>query len=58
MPDSPWWTTLSTADLLELRRRLLHHVTSDYNLPIDAELEDVVQQAFVVLFRRREAVSP
>jgi RNA polymerase sigma factor (sigma-70 family) len=58
MPHPPWWITISTAQLLDLRRRLVEHVTAQFGTTLSAELEDVVQYAFVALFRRREHVSP
>jgi RNA polymerase sigma factor (sigma-70 family) len=58
MADAPWWTTLSEAELLELRRRCLKYLRTKFGAQIEAELEDVVQKAFVALLRRRESVSP
>jgi RNA polymerase sigma factor (sigma-70 family) len=58
MADAPWWTTFSAAELLELRRRCLEYLHSRFGAEIEAELEDVVQRAFVALLRRRESVSP
>ena len=57
MTDSSWWATISTAELLRLRRRLLEHVTAAFGRTLKAEVEDVVQHAFVVLFRNREGVK-
>lgn len=57
MPNSPWWTTISTAELLALRRRLVAHVRAEFGDVLGTEVEDVVQHAFVVLFKRRTRVS-
>ena len=57
MTSSPWWTTISTAELLGLRRRLLVHFGVQFGSTLKGELEDVVQHAFVVLFRNREDVT-
>lgn len=58
MADSScWWTTISTGELLDLRRRLLEHVKVQFGNTLKAELEDIVQHAFAVLFRRREGVK-
>lgn len=57
MADFPWWTTITTAELLDLRRRLLEYVKLGFGNALKAELEDVIQQAIVVLFRRRESVK-
>ena len=58
MPVSRWWTTVSTVELLDLRRRLVEYVRSEFGASLEPELEDVVQQAFVVLLQRRESVDP
>lgn len=53
----PWWTTLSTAELLILRRRLIEYISSAFGASLDDELEDVVQQAFVGLLSRPGSVT-
>ena len=58
MPDSPWWTTISARQLLVLRSRLLDRLSDEFRTIPAAELEDLVQRAFVVLFLRRQAVDP
>lgn len=58
MPDLPWWTIISTTELLDLRRRLAKHVRATFGNTLGVESEDVVQHAFVVLFQRRERVKP
>ena len=57
MTTSYWWRSISTAELLGLRRRLLERVTAEFGGTLKAELEDVVQQAFAILFRHRESVK-
>ncbi len=57
MTPSPWWTTVKSADLLELRRRLVFAIHSDFPALVEAEVEDVVQQAFITLFKRRDGVN-
>ncbi len=57
MSNSPWWTTISTADLLVLRRRLVADVRGEFGDALDTEVEDIVQHAFVVLFKRRLRVK-
>ena len=57
MADLPWWTTIATAELLDLRRRLLEHLKVQVGAAVKAELEDIVQHTFVVLFRQRESVK-
>lgn len=53
MSDIHWWSKLSTAELLDLRRRLVDQITADFGDALGPELEDLVQQAFLVLFQRR-----
>ena len=57
MTDLPWWTIITTAELLRLRRRLLEHVKAEFGTALKADMEDIVQHAFVVLFRHRESVK-
>lgn len=57
MASEPWWTTLSTDSLLELRNRLLTYVRAAFGHALADDLEDIVQQAFVALYRQRERVS-
>ena len=57
MAGLSWWTTISTAELLRLRRRLVQHVKIQFGSTLKAELEDVVQHAFTVLFRHRGSVN-
>ena len=57
MTALPWWKTISTAELLDLRRRLLGHLQVQFGSTLKGELEDVVQHAFAVLFGRRESVK-
>ena len=57
MTASPWWTTISTAELLDLRRRLLRHLQVQFGSTLKDELEDIVQHAFAVLFGRRKSVK-
>ena len=57
MSNEPWWTTLSTSSLLELRQRLLSYVRAAFGHTLAADIEDIVQQAFVALYRQREKVS-
>jgi RNA polymerase sigma factor (sigma-70 family) len=57
MSVSPWWTTISTTDLLELRARLIADVGGRFASVLEGDLEDIVQHAFVVLFQRRVHVS-
>lgn len=52
-----WWTEISTKELLGLRLRVLHQVEAEFGATLKTELEDVVQHAFVVLFRRSDRVS-
>ncbi len=49
---------MTTSELLDLRRRLLGYVRAQFGGVLGAELEDVVQHAFVVLFRRRARLRP
>lgn len=55
MNQPSWWTTITTADLLTLRRRLLAFVRKEFGPALDAE--DVVHQAFLKLFQRRGEVD-
>ncbi len=57
MVDSPWWDTILPAELVDLRKRLLKDLGSEFAKALRTELEDIVQHAFVVLFRRRESVK-
>ena len=57
MAQASWWTTIPTAELLDLRRRLLEHLGAEFGGALKAELEDIVQHAFAGLFRRRENVT-
>jgi RNA polymerase sigma factor (sigma-70 family) len=57
MPNERWWTTLSTNSLLELRNRLLVYVRAAFGHALAADIEDIVQQAFVALYRQRDRVS-
>ena len=57
MPEQAWWTTVSAAELLDLRRRLLEYVRAEFGSALKAELEDIVQHAFTVLFRQRESLK-
>lgn len=52
-----WWTEISTEELLGLRRRVLQQVEIEFGPTLNAELEDVVQHAFAVLFQFRDRVS-
>ncbi len=54
MADLSWWESISTVELLDLRRRLLEHLAVAFGSTLKAELEDIVQHAFVVLFQQRE----
>jgi len=60
MSDAPWWKTISTDQLLSLRRRLLEYLAMEFgDAPsLGGEYDDVVQQAMVVLFQRRSSVDP
>ncbi|UCG31583.1 MAG: sigma-70 family RNA polymerase sigma factor [Phycisphaerales bacterium] len=55
--NEPWWTTLSASSLLELRQRLLRYVRAAFGHILAADIEDIVQQAFVALYRQREKVN-
>ena len=57
MVDSPWWDTILPTELVGLRKRLLKDLGSELGKALGTELEDIVQHAFVVLFRRRESVK-
>lgn len=56
-PESCWWTSISTAELLTLRRRLLEEHRREFGDVLGDEFEDAVQHAFVALLRRPEDVS-
>lgn len=58
MADSPWWTTISADELLDLRRQLLQYARAEFGGRLKGEIEDIVQDAFGVLFRHRESVKP
>lgn len=57
MADSLWWDTILPTELLNLRKQLLNELRVEFGKALGAELEDIVQHAFVVLFRRRESVK-
>ena len=57
MDDAQWWRTISTTDLLALRRRLLRHLEAKFGHRLKAELEDLVQHGFAIMFRRRDSVT-
>jgi RNA polymerase sigma factor (sigma-70 family) len=57
MPSGAWWNIISTTELLDLRRRLLAHLRATFRALPDGETEDVVQHAFLDLFRRRDTVQ-
>ncbi len=57
MSSNRWWHTLTADDIVELRRRVLAAVTSQFAHTPAAEVEDAVHHAFVALFRNREAIS-
>jgi RNA polymerase sigma factor (sigma-70 family) len=57
MSHIPWWTSIDAAQLLELRRRLLEGLRSQFSALGAEDLEDIVQQAFVQVFRRPESVT-
>ena len=56
MANVPWWTTISAAELLDLRQRLLKHLREKFSGALGAEPEDIGQHAFVVLFQRGGSV--
>jgi RNA polymerase sigma-70 factor (ECF subfamily) len=53
-----WWTTLATEDLNLLRRRVIDALGERFAAGLGPDIEDVVQQAFIALFRNREAIEP
>ena len=57
MAESPWWTTLSAADLLRLRERLIAQIRADFGNRATIDPEDLVHHAFTVLFERRHSVK-
>jgi RNA polymerase sigma factor (sigma-70 family) len=58
MPHPPWWTTLTAAELLRLRQRLIEHIRAEFPGRLEIDPEDLVHHAFTVLFERRHRVKP
>jgi RNA polymerase sigma-70 factor (ECF subfamily) len=56
MRKTPWWTEVSSADLAVLRGRLVSMLRAEFGATLAGEIEDIAQQALVVLFRRRSEV--
>ncbi|HEY3246085.1 MAG TPA: sigma-70 family RNA polymerase sigma factor [Phycisphaerae bacterium] len=54
--QAPWWTRIQADEVARLRARLLHFVRAKFG-PSLAEVEDIVQHAFVMLFRERQKVQ-
>ena len=57
MSTRPWWDTITTKELVALRRRLLHVLRVDYPGRNESDLEDAVQAAFLGMLVNRENVS-
>ena len=55
--EASWWESLTAAELAALRRRLLRDMQLEYGDRLKADVEDVVQDAFSVLFQRRYEVT-
>ncbi|NOX58018.1 MAG: sigma-70 family RNA polymerase sigma factor [Planctomycetes bacterium] len=58
MSSKPWWTVISASELYALRARLDRVVIDSFGPSLDAEREDLVQHALLVLIRNKERVLP
>lgn len=57
MSRKPWWVTISPAELVALRQRLMRTLHARFGQTLGSEIEDAVHQAFVALLRNRESIS-
>lgn len=57
MNQGPWWSSIKASQLLELRRRVLESLQPQFSGLGAEDWEDIVQQAFVTVFRRPESVT-
>ncbi len=58
MPDRNWWQEIPSGTLLELRKRALARLGRQFPTLSNSQREDIVQQAFVSMFQRRQSIQP
>lgn len=58
MSASPWWTTITDAEVADLRDRLTRWIASRFGQALKSEIDDVAQHALLMLHLHRSRVLP